>query len=545
MSPLITIRVLVAMTVVAPALLRSHDVIMTSFPVAHLSAQGSTSAAAATISDPVRVDTGLISGTSGRSPEIRVFKGIPFAAAPVGELRWRTPQPAPRWDGVRKADQFGPRCMQGGGPGGPPMSEDCLFLNVWTGARSSSDRRPVMVWSYGGAFAIGSGSTPLYDGENLAKKGVIVVTYNYRLGPLGWFSHPELSKESGHNASGNQGLMDAIAALKWVQKNIAAFGGDPKNVTIFGESAGGTISAAMLASSEAKGLFHRVISESPFWMDVGMPLAQAEQVGRQIATTLGVTSLAELRAKTAEELLKSEGGAPIVDGWYIKEDLSIAFDQGRQHEADVLVGSNKDEGTFFLNAESAKRFGSAARERWGDQAEAFSKLYPAGTEAESQTSQLTAFRDEFSWQMRRWAELQARRGKSRAYVYYFTHEPPAGSVPTGAAGAAHTAEIRYVFNNPPANREWPEQDRTLAELMSSYWVNFASKGDPNGKGLPAWPAYKDKATGRAMILGPTVEAEAAPDTTRWVLYDTWWARQRGGRPSRFWQSLLGPSSPSR
>ena len=276
--------------------------------------------------------------------------------------------------------------------------------------------------------------TPLYRRREPREKGVIVVTYNYRLGPLGWFSHPELGKESGHNASGNQGLMDAIAALKWVQKNIAAFGGDPENVTIFGESAGGTISAAMLASSEAKGLFHRVISESPFWMDVGMPLAQAEQVGRQIATTLGVTSLAELRAKTAEELLKSEGGAPIVDGWYIKEDLSIAFDQGRQHEADVLVGSNKDEGTLFLNAESAKRFGSAARERWGDEAGAFLKLLPAGTEAESQTSQLTAFRDEFSWQMRRWAELQAHRGKSRAYVYYFIHEPPAGSVPTGAAG---------------------------------------------------------------------------------------------------------------
>jgi para-nitrobenzyl esterase len=537
MSPLITICVLVVMTVVAPALLRSHDMIMTSFAVAHLSAQGSTSAAAATISDPVRVDTGLISGTSGRSPEIRVFKGIPFAAAPVGELRWRTPQPAPRWDGVRKADQFGPRCMQGSGPGGPPMSEDCLFLNVWTGARSSSDRRPVMVWSYGGAFAIGSGSQPLYDGENLAKEGVIVVTYNYRLGPFGWFSHPELSKESGHNASGNQGLMDAIAALKWVQKNIAWFGGDPKNVTIFGESAGGTLSAAMLGSPEAKGLFHRAISESPFWMGFPtarwMALAEAEQSGRQLATTLGVTSLAELRAKTAEELLKGGRGLiPIVDGWYIKEDLSIAFAQGRHHEADVLVGSNKDEGTFpalGLNAESAKRFGSAARERWGDLSEAFFKLYPARTEAESQTSQLTWVRDEMSWQTRNLAELQARRGKSRAYVYYFTHEPPsAGNQPS--RGATHTAEIQYVFNNPPANLEWREQDRKLAEVMSSYWVNFASNGDPNGKGLPAWPVYKDKATGRAMILGPTVEAETAPDTTRWALYDTLWARL-SGRPS--------------
>ena len=321
-------------------------------------------------------------------------------------------------------------------------------------------------------------------------------------------------------------------------KNIAWFGGDPKNVTIFGESAGGTLSAAMLGSPEAKGLFHHAISESPFWMGFPtarwMALAEAEQSGRQVATTLGVTSLAELRAKTAEELLKGGRGLiPIVDGWYIKEDLAIAFAQGRQHEADVLVGSNKDEGTFpafGLNAESVKRFGSEARERWGDLSEAFFKLYPARTEAESHTSQLTWVRDEMSWQTRNWAELQVRRGKSRAYVYYFTHEPPsAGNQPS--TGATHTAEIRYVFNNPPTNLEWREQDRQLAEVMSSYWVNFASNGDPNGMGLPAWPAYKDKATGRAMILGPTVEAETAPDTTRWALYDTLWARQRGPRPA--------------
>jgi para-nitrobenzyl esterase len=248
---------------------------------------------------------------------------------------------------------------------------------------------------------------------------------------------------------------------------------------------------------------------------------------------LGVTSLAELRAKTAEELLKGGRGLfPIVDGWYVKEDLSIAFAQGRQHEADVLVGSNKDEGTFpafGLNAESAKGFGSAARERWGDLSEAFFKLYPARTEAESQTSQLTWVRDEMSWQTRNWAELQSRRGNSRAYVYHFTHEPPgAGNQPS--RGATHTAEIPYVFNNPPANRQWTEQERKLAEVMSSYWVNFASTGDPNGKGLPAWPAYKDKKTGRAMILGPTVEAETAPDTARWALYDALWARLRG-RPS--------------
>ena len=532
-SPFIAIAFLIAVMSATPAHLRSNDLNAGIARTGQRTAQAASSATAAS-PDPVRLDTGLVSGTAGTSGEIRAYKGIPFAAPPVGGLRWRAPQPAARWDGVRKADQFGPRCMQGGGPGGQPMSEDCLSVNVWTGARSSSERRPVMVWSYGGAFAGGAGSLPGYDGENLAKKGVVLVTYNYRVGPFGWFSHPELSKESGHNASGNQGLMDAIAVLKWVQRNIAAFGGDPKNVTIFGESAGGGLVAAMLGSPEARGLFQRAISESAGWMGVSMApmmaLAEAEQSGSQVASTMGATSLAELRAKSAEELQKGGRGLrPIIDGWYIREDLSVAFAQGRQHEADVLVGSNKDEGTFpffGVNAESAKRFGSTARERWGDQSDAFLKLYPAGSESESSASQLAAFRDELSWHMRTWAELQARRGKSKAYVYYFTHEPPAtGNQPS--RGATHTAEIPYVFNNLAANREWPEADRRLADQMSSYWVNFASKGDPNGKGLPVWPAYKDKTTGRAMILGPSVEAESASDTPRWALYDALWAKQRG------------------
>jgi para-nitrobenzyl esterase len=496
----------------------------------HVQAPSSATTAA---TEPVRLDTGLVSGMTGTSGEIRIFKGIPFAAPPVGALRWQPPQPAARWNGVRKAEQFGPRCMQGGGPGGQPMSEDCLTVNVWTGARSASERRPVMVWSYGGAFAGGAGSLPGYDGENLAKKGVVLVTYNYRLGPFGWFSHPELSKASGHNASGNQGLMDAIAVLKWVQKNIAAFGGDPKNVTIFGESAGGALVAAMLGSPEAKGLFQRAIAESAGWMGVSMApmltLAEAEQAGVQLASSLGANSLAELRAKGAEELQKGgRGQRPLVDGWYIREDLSMTFAQGKQHEADVLVGSNKDEGTFpffGVNAESARKFGSAARDRWGDQSDAFLKLYPAGSETESNTSQLAAFRDELSWHMRMWAELQAKRGKSRAYVYYFTHEPPAaGNQPS--RGATHTAEIPYVFNNLPTNREWPEADRKLADQMSTYWVNFAAKGDPNGKGLPVWPAYKDKASGRAMILGPTLGPESAPEAARWALYDALWIKQR-------------------
>jgi para-nitrobenzyl esterase len=482
----------------------------------------------AAIPDPVKLDTGLVSGIPATSADVRIFKGIPFAAPPVGNLRWRAPQPAAHWEGVRKADQFGPRCMQGGGPGGQPMSEDCLYLNVWSSAASAQERRPVMVWSYGGAFTGGAGSTPGYDGEALARKGVIVVTYNYRVGPFGWFSHPELTRESGHNASGNYGLMDLTAALQWVQKNIKEFGGDPQRVTIFGESAGGALVAAMVGSPEGKGLFQRAISESASWMGTRMApmmtLREAEDAGARVATTLGAKTLTDLRAVPAEQLQKDgRGTRPMVDGWYVREDLSTTFAQGRQKNVDVLAGSNKDEGTFAffgLGKVNAEQFASQSRERFGDLAGTYLKLYPAGSDAEAHTSELTAFRDELSWQMRTWAALQAMR--ARAYVYYFTHEPPvAASQPN--RGASHTTEIPYVFNIP--GRLWTDADRTLADTMSSYWVNFAVTGDPNGKGLPPWPQYRDKTAGRAMVLGDKVEAESAPDAARLALYDAVFAKQ--------------------
>jgi para-nitrobenzyl esterase len=481
----------------------------------------------AAIPDPVRIDTGLVSGIPGTSGDVRVFKGIPFAAPPVGSLRWKAPQPAAHWDGVRKADQFGPRCMQGGGPGGQPMSEDCLYLNIWSPATSVQERRPVMVWSYGGAFTGGAGSTPGYDGEALARKGVIVVTYNYRLGPFGWFSHPELSKESGHNASGNYGLMDLTAALQWVHRNIKEFGGDPQRVTIFGESAGGGLVAALVGSQEGKGLFQRAISESASWtlrMAPTLTLREAEDAGAKTAAALGVKSLADLRAVPAEQLQKDGRGArPMVDGWYIREDLSRTFAQGRQKDVDVLLGSNKDEGTFAffgLGKLNAQQFASQARERFGDQADPYLKLYPASSDAEAHASELTAFRDEMSWQMRTWAAIQARRAK--AYVYYFAHEPPVAAGQPNR-GASHTTEIPYVFNIP--GRLWTDADRALADTMSSYWVNFATTGDPNGKGLPPWPQYRDKTTGRAMVLGDKVEAESAPDAARLALYDAVFAKQ--------------------
>jgi para-nitrobenzyl esterase len=508
--------------------------------------------AAASIADPVKIDSGLVSGTAGSSASVRVFKGIPFAAPPVGPLRWKAPHLPASWDGVRRADAFGPRCVQGGGGGGrrgagrqglddgtgrqaapqagppqQPMNEDCLYLNVWTAAGSAGEKRPVIVWSYGGAYTVGAGSLPQYDGEALAKKGVVFVTYNYRLGPLGFFAHPDLTKESGHNASGNYGVMDLAAALRWVQKNIAAFGGDPARVTLMGESAGGGLLSCLVGSPQGKGLFRRAISESATWAGVRqeamMTLAQAEEIGKQAATKVGAISIADLRAKPADDILRElPAGRPIVDGWYIPEDLSIVFAQGRQNQADVLVGSNKDEGGFpffGLPNGNAQQFIQQARERFGDRADQFLKLYPAGSDAQSNASQLAAFRDEIAWGMRRWAESTARNGKGKAYLFYFTHEPPSPPGQPGR-GAIHTAEIPYVFNNPPAGREWPDIDRRLADTMSSYWVHFAANGDPNGTGLPAWPQYKPRTSEKAMILGDTVEAGTSLDAARVAFYES-------------------------
>jgi len=336
-----------------------------------------TFAATAAIPDPVKLDSGLVSGASGVSGEVRVFKGIPFAAPPVGPLRWKAPQPVARWEGVRKVDQFSSRCTQAQQAGAQPVSEDCLYFSVWTGAASSSERRPVMVWTYGGGFTGGAGSEPRYDGEELARKGAIIVTLNYRLGPFGFFAHPELSKESGHKASGNYGMMDFIATLKWVQKNIAAFGGDPRNVTIMGESAGANMVGATVGSPQAKGLFVRAIAESGAYMGMTMghtaPLAPAEAAGAKAG------KLVELRAKSADEIQKSvRANNLVIDGWIIPEDLNVRFAQGRQNDVDVLIGSNKDEGTFFQRGTTAVDFIKQANTTYGDQAAQFLKLYPAG-----------------------------------------------------------------------------------------------------------------------------------------------------------------------
>jgi para-nitrobenzyl esterase len=491
--------------------------------------------ASAAISEPVRLDAGLVTGTSTSTEEVRVFKGIPFAAPPVGDLRWRPPQPAAHWDGVRKGDQFGPVCMQNRAPNSTPAaSEDCLYLNFWTCAKTASEKRPVIVWTYGGGFTGGAGSEPRYDGEALAKKGAVVVTYNYRLGAFGFFAHPELTKESGHNASGNYGMMDMAEVLHWVQRNIASFGGDPARVTIDGESAGAFLVSAMVGSPEGKGLFKRAISQSGAWMGIGIgkmtTLGQGEEAGVKMAQAMGAGSLADLRAKSAADLFKNgHSGGIIVDGWYIPEDLSATFAKGKENDVDVLVGSNRDEGTFFARPGtnvSAAQFATRAKERFGNLTPGFTKLYPAGTDADAAAAQLATTRDEIGWHMRTWAQLQEKRGKDKAYLYFFTRVPPVAEG-RPSRGATHTAELSYMFNNLAPGTPWTDVDRKLADTMSSYWVNFAATGNPNGKGLPEWSLYSPKAA-QAMILGDTVSMGTGVDPAVLSFYDSYYKTLTAG-----------------
>jgi para-nitrobenzyl esterase len=528
----------------------------------------------AMIPEQVRIDSGMLAGTASGQPTVRVFKGIPFAAPPLGENRWKAPQPVARWDGVRNADAFGAPCAAGpaigrggrgpGAPGAadgrgrggqaapgaapaaqappaqaapprePARSEDCLYLNVWTSATNPNDRRPVMVWIYGGGFTGGSGGLAWYDGENLASKGPVIVTFNYRLGSLGFFAHPELARESGRNATGNYGMMDAIAALQWVKKNISAFGGDPNNVTVAGESAGAIMVGALVGSPQAKGLFHRAIAQSGGWMGLTMgrmtsgETAQAN--GAKAMEALGVKTIAELRAKPLNELTGLPGNGLVIDGYLIPEDTSLTFMKGKQNVVDVLTGSNKDEANFGvcpgagLNGRgggstlTADAFKANAQRRFGEAADQYLKLYGVGSDADAPAAAHMACAEEINWNMRQWAVAQAKAGK-KAYTYFFTRIPTINGGPS-PQGATHTAEISYAWNNPKgqANQTWNDVDTKLADTMSSYWVNFISKGDPNGNGLPRWPEYKDLMGGRVMVLGDTVQAEATAPTATLSFY---------------------------
>ncbi|HYL75169.1 MAG TPA: carboxylesterase family protein [Bryobacteraceae bacterium] len=463
-----------------------------------------------TAADPIHLDTGLVSGAPGTNPGVRVYKAIPYAAPPVGARRWKAPQSPASWTGVRDAKEFSPVCVQTPYPQNSlyysplgQVSEDCLYLNVWTAAATAKERRPVMVWIHGGGYTRGMGSTATYNGENLAKKGVVVVTINYRLGIFGFLAHPELTKESDVHSSGNYGLLDMVAALQWVQKNIAAFGGDPKRVTIFGESAGSSAVNFLMASPLAKGLFHRVIGESGANFGRHTTLAEMEKTGARLGT------LTELRAKSADDLQKIEGSfRPVVDGWFLPEDVDAAFAHGKQSDVPLIAGYNHDEtrvlAPYPANS-TAKTFLEQVHKRFGNFADEFLKLYPVASDDQAKEAHYESSRDQgMGWEMRTWVRAQTKSGKAPAYLYYFTRIPP--SPVSDRYRAYHAAEIQYVFANLRAGRPWEEADRKLADTMSSYWANFAASGNPNGKGLPKWPGY-DAKNDPAMEFGDKIDVQ--------------------------------------
>jgi len=480
-------------------------------------------ATAADASDPVRVEQGLLSGTTGNSPDVRVYRGIPYSAPPVGELRWKAPQPPAPWKGVREATEFSNACWQTPYPPAaaiyqsklPTLSEDCLYLNIWTPAKTAKERLPVMVWIHGGGFTRGTANTRAYDGEALARKGAVIVSINYRLGIFGFFAHPGLSAESGHHASGNYALLDQIAALQWVRKNIAAFGGDPGKVTIFGESAGSWAVNALMASPLAKGLFQRAIGESGGSFGPMKSLEDAEKDGAKLGRLLTPDSvpqksdslqkpevaaappdvLKELRAMSAQNLIKAgetETVRPIVDGYVLPEDIATTFSKGNQNDVPLIVGYNADEGTTLapqgMNLKAIV-FTTGVHQRYGAQADQMLKIYPAATDEEAIHSFYAAFRDQsFGWEMRTWARMASKTGHKPAYLYYFSRRPPGPQ--SERLRAFHAAEIAYVFGTFVWPFPWEDTDKKLSDAITSYWVNFAATGDPNGQSLPKWPVYK-------------------------------------------------------
>lgn len=487
----------------------------------------------------VKIENGMLEGTNNVG--IHIFKGIPFAQPPIGNLRWREPQPVKNWEGIRAANHFGPRAMQlplysdmmfrSDG-----MSEDCLYLNVWAPAKA--EKLPVLVYFYGGGLVGGDGSEYRYDGENMARKGIIAITVNYRLTVFGFMAHPELTKESPYNASGNYGFMDQNAALLWVKKNIYAFGGDPNNVTIAGESAGSYSVSAQMAAQVSKNLFAGAIGESGSLLGFTppVPLMDAEQIGVNFSTSLGAKSLTELRAISATDILnataKSGNRFPVdVDGHFFVQTPAQIFAAGTQAHVPLLVGWNSEESNYHSilgkDAATIENYTSAVQKLYGDRATDILKVYDAQTDSAVKEVATSLACDRFiafgTW---RWSNMHSTTGGKPVYRYFYAHPRPAtksetakGNNKPSSTGGTHSAEIEYAMGNLPTNKvfDWQPQDYKISETMQSYFVNFIKTGNPNGQALPNWPAVKSGDPAAVMVIDVNTKAVTEKTRDRYLL----------------------------
>ena len=526
--------------------------------------------------DRVKTANGTVEGTT-ESSGIHAYRGIPFAAPPTGDLRWKPPQPVSNWDAVRPAAKFGPRCMQAPIFGdmnfrSDGMSEDCLYLNVWTPASSGlaapkpegGGGLPVLVYFFGGGFVAGDGSEPRYDGESMARKGIVALTVNYRLGVFGFMAHPELTRESPHHASGNYALLDQHAALVWVQKNIAAFGGDPKKVTIAGESAGSIAVSALMASPLSKDLIAGAIGESGALIEPtlpSVPLAQGEAEGVKFAASVGASSLAALRAMSTAQIQDVAAKLPVgrfastIDGWFLPKTPAAIFAAGEQAHVPLLAGWNSEESSaraiLAANEPNPENMANALRKLYGDRADEAVKVYGGGTPDEVRQAATDLASDRFiAYSTWKWSDLHATTGGKPVYRYFYTRPRPqmtpamgnavpglAGGViaganapavkPPAARGAVHSAEIEYAMGNLASNKvyAWAPEDYKVSEAMQAFFANFVKTGNPNGSGLPNWPAVGS--TGDAQVMRIDVDSRAEPDNkrARYLFLDSVYTKQ--------------------
>ncbi len=523
-----------------------------------------------TAADRVKTANGIVESTAAPKNGVRSFKGIPFAQPPVGKLRWREPQPAKKWTGIRNVDQFGPSCVQRLSQGadywlrGRGMSEDCLYLNVWTPARSRREKLPVLVYIFGGGFQNGDGSEPRYDGENMARRGIVAVSINYRTNVFGFFAHPELTSESPYHASGNYGLLDQVAALQWVQKNIVFFGGDPKRVTIAGESAGSISVSALMASPLSRDLIAGAIGESGAAISSLPPrsLAELEQNGVKFAAAAGATTLAALRALTVEQIQEASAKAQgirfstAMDGHFLAKSLTAIFEASEQSKVPLLAGSNTEEQSarsVLGNGDPTPETLAAAIKRfYGDKADPVLRAYAATSADEVYEAATHLASARFvSYSTWKWTELQMKTGGSNVYRYLYAHPRPpylgmpgqpapaagggnaatgattapgsasAGQTPPPPRGAVHSAEIQYAMGNLDLDRRysWEPSDYEVSKVMQAFFVNFIKTGNPNGAGVPNWPAYSADKNYPCMRIDVKSQAEPEAHRDRYLALD--------------------------